>query len=152
MLVVGTQATAADELIVGLGIDDVLREDGRTAALGVEYRFEPHWTLGPARLGFGIAAEIDGREDFWGAGGIVLTLPVTAALRLHASLMPGFYGHGTGNDLGASAPMFRSQVGGSVAVGPRWRVGLAFNHKSNAGTSNENPGVETLLLTFGRSL
>jgi hypothetical protein len=64
--------------------------------------------------------------------------------------MPGAYSEGSGNDLGNSVPMFRTQVGASVLLASGWRVGAAMNHKSNAGTASDNPGVETLFLTFGR--
>ena len=55
-----------------------------------------------------------------------------------------------GTDLGASAPIMRTQIGVSYLMASGWQVGAAFNHKSNGGTATNNPGVETLLLTFGR--
>lgn len=136
--------------MLGVGIDDVLREGDRTAGLALEYRFDPRWSFGRAELGFGVAAETDLDGDLWGGAGLVLVAPVAGPWRLEASVMPGAYARGSGNDLGASVPMFRSQVGASVALSPEWRLGIAFNHKSNASTSGSNPGVETLLLTVGR--
>jgi lipid A 3-O-deacylase len=139
----------AAELVLSLGIDDVLR-DNKTAGLGLEYRAAPRWTLGRAALGFGVAGEVDADGDLWGGAGLVLTAPLAGSWRLDASVMPGAYSRGSGNDLGRTVPVFRSQIGASVALSPDWRAGVAFNHKSNAGTASDNPGVETLFLTLGR--
>jgi lipid A 3-O-deacylase len=151
LALVAATGAAAGELVLGLGADDALQWRDGAVGLAVEYRFDPRWTLGPAALGFGIAGEADTDEDFWLGGGVVLTAPITGRWRVQASVMPGVYGHGIGHDLGASAPMFRSQLGASAEIAPGWRLGVALNHKSNAGTAEENPGVETLLVTLGRS-
>lgn len=142
---------SAAEFVLGLGIDDV-RNSGDFPALAAEVRAEPRWHFGQASLGFGMAGEIDGDGDVWGGAGLVLLVPIVPDWRFEASFMPGLYSQGSGGtDLGASAPIMRTQIGVSYLMASGWQVGAAFNHKSNGGTASHNPGVETLLLTFGRS-
>jgi hypothetical protein len=143
-------AAAAGEFVLSLGADDVSR-NSPVVALGAAFHATPLWRIGRADLGLGAAAEIDGDGDVWGGAGLVLTLPLDAGWRLEASFMPGAYSEGSGNDLGTTAPMFRTQLGASVLLASGWRVGAAINHKSNARTASYNPGVETLFLTFGRA-
>jgi hypothetical protein len=145
---------AAGELVLGLGADD-LRE-GPDPGIGIEYRPAPFaaprflgvdWTVG---LGF--AAETDSDGDVWGGAGIVVTAPMGPDWRFEASVMPGYYSQGDdGTDLGADFPMFRSMAGVSYGFAPGWRAGLAISHKSNAGTADDNPGVETLFATLTRA-
>ena len=63
--------------------------------------------------------------------------------------MAGAYAHGSGHDLGLPLE-FRSRIGLSRRIADRWRLGLAFEHKSNAGAGDHNPGVETLFVTVTR--
>jgi hypothetical protein len=144
---------AAGELVFGFGADD-LRE-GPDPAIGIEYRPEPFlepqflgvtWTVG---LGF--AAETDSDGDVWGGAGIVVTAPMGPDWRFEASVMPGYYERGRGNDLGSNFPMIRSMAGVSYAFAEGWRAGLAVSHKSNANTATDNPGVETLFATLTRA-
>lgn len=65
--------------------------------------------------------------------------------------MVGIYEEGSGNDLGRSFPIFRSQLEIDKAIGHGWRAGLALGHKSNAGTGDHNPGVESVYLTISRT-
>ena len=64
--------------------------------------------------------------------------------------MPGAYAHGGGHDLGLPLE-FRSRIGLSRRVAERWRLGLAFEHKSNGGVGDDNPGVETVFVTLTRT-
>lgn len=150
VLALASPALAAPEFVLGLGVDDPFRSGVPAAA--VEFRAEPRWQLGQADLGFGMAGEVDKDGDLWGGAGVVLTAPIAPDWRFEASLMGGGYAEGSGGtDLGTSFPIFRTQLGVSYLLASGWRVGAAINHKSNAGTASDNPGVETLLLTFGRA-
>ncbi len=143
---------AASEFMLGLGADDVFRSGMDFPAFSAEFRATPRWHFGQTSLTFGIAGEVDGDGDLWGGAGLVLLAPVSPDVRIEASFMPGLYSQGsTGTDLGASAPIFRTQIGATYLLTSGWRVGAAFNHKSNGGTASENPGVETIVLTFGRA-
>lgn len=141
---------AAGEWLVGAGVDDPFGDgDGATAAgFGVELRSGPLLS-GVVDLSAGVAAEVDLDGDLWAGGGPVLTWGA-GAWRVGASVMPGVYREGDGNDLG-SAFEIRSQVFVDRAISARARLGLALAHKSNASLADDNPGVETLLVTYGRS-
>ena len=141
---------AAAEFMLGVGADDGFRSGVPSVAL--EFRAVPRWRPGQADVGLGMAGEVDSDGDVWGGAGVVLTAPITPDWRIEASLMGGGYAQGSGGtDLGASFPIFRTQLGVSYLMASGWRVGAAINHKSNAGTASENPGVETVLVTFGRA-
>ncbi|THD71978.1 acyloxyacyl hydrolase [Thalassobius vesicularis] len=64
-------------------------------------------------------------------------------VQLH--LMPGIYAEGDGPDLG-SAMEFRSgaEIGWQAKNG--LRIGLSYDHRSNADTATLNPGLETVQL------
>lgn len=141
-------ASLAGEIVVGIGADDILRDDIPFALSG-ELRSDPVFGLGPVKLGVGAGAEIDGDSDAWAGVGLVgyIYIPGTG-FRIEGSEMVGAYHNGGGNDLGHGLE-FRSQIGISYAVTDRVRIGAAFNHKSNAGLSKRNPGVETIFATVG---
>lgn len=141
---------AASEFVLGVGVDDAFRSG--SAAVAAEFRATPRWQLGQADLGLGMAVELDADGDLWGGAGLVLIAPIVPDWRFEASLMGGGYAQGSGGtDLGASFPIFRTQIGVSYLMASGWRVGAAINHKSNAGTASDNPGADTVLLTFGRA-
>ena len=62
---------------------------------------------------------------------------------LHA--MTGLYRAGDGLDLGGPI-VFRSGIEAGWESRRGWRFGLGFDHRSNAGIYDENPGVETVHL------
>ncbi len=155
VLAMGLLAAApavADELVIGLGVDEI-RDRGEGAAVSglIEYRSRPFAELVGVDIGYGFAAEGDADGDLWGGGGLVAAVPLGAGFRLIGSAMVGIYDEGSGNDLGRTFPIFRSQIEIDKALGGGWRAGLAFGHKSNAGLGDYNPGVETVYLTIGRT-
>jgi hypothetical protein len=64
--------------------------------------------------------------------------------------MAGAQDRGHGRDLGGPV-IFRSRIGVSRLLHERVRIGLQFEHKSNAGLDDGNPGVETLFVSLGAS-
>ena len=138
---------AEAEIAASLGAND-LRKNPKPAA-AVEIRSKPvlSWGWGEARLG----AAIEANGAFWGGGGAIVFVRLGPDWRAEGSVMVGGYDEGAGVDLGAEFPMFRTQIGLSRAIAPGWRLGASINHKSNAGASPINPGVETLLFTLVRS-
>lgn len=63
------------------------------------------------------------------------------------SFAPGIYNRSTSKDL-KSALEFRSQLEISIMFDHGARIGFSFNHISNASLGEENPGVESLALTY----
>ena len=62
-------------------------------------------------------------------------------LELHA--MTGLYEPGDGLDLGGPIA-FRSGIEIGIEDRRGWRYGLGYDHRSNAGLYDDNPGVETV--------
>lgn len=143
----------ADEWVLGLGLDEVRGREARVPTYLLEYRSEPMTGLAGVGFGLGTALEADSDGDVWGGAGAVAYLPLgDGTWRIVGSAMVGGYRQGsTGSDLGRGFPVFRSQIEIDRALGAGWRAGLAFSHKSNAGTGALNPGVETVYLTLGKS-
>ncbi|EPX84741.1 acyloxyacyl hydrolase [Salipiger mucosus] len=60
---------------------------------------------------------------------------------LHA--MPGLYAAGDDFDLGGSVE-FRSGIEFGYEARNGWRYGVSYDHRSNAGLYDENPGIESV--------
>ena len=60
---------------------------------------------------------------------------------LHA--MPGLYAENGGFDLGGPIA-FRSGIEIGYEARNGWRYGLSYDHRSNAGLYDDNPGIETV--------
>jgi lipid A 3-O-deacylase len=140
----------AGEAILGFGYDDVLnRVGGGGLALALDLRSDPLFRLGPVEFGVGAAVEADSEGDLWAGGGVFGHHGLGNGLRLEGSLMAGGYAVGSGTDLGSDL-QFRSRIGVSRALGESTRIGLAVEHKSNAGIADANPGIETVFVTLAR--
>ena len=57
----------------------------------------------------------------------------------------GYYSKGDGEDLGSPVE-FKTGAEFAYRFDEGWRVGVAFDHISNAGLTKRNPGTELLLL------
>jgi hypothetical protein len=135
------------ELVAGFGADG-LRGNPHFGA-GLEARTDPLLSRGWFGVALGAAFEVD--NDFWAGAGPVAYAALGPRWRLEASVMLGSYVEGDGgDDLGADFPIFRSQAGVSYALADGWRIGAAVGHKSNARTSDYNPGIETVFVTVAR--
>ena len=102
------------------------------------------YDLGHKNGPFGHAVGISSLEDgeFWIGFGQTYTKnfgPVYA--ELHA--MPGITTKNGGFDLGGPIA-FRSGAEFGFETRAGWRVGLSYDHRSNAGIYGENPGIETV--------
>ena len=104
------------------------------------------YDLGQTRGPFGGAAGLSVTEngEAWVGFGATYLVPFGrsgAYAELHA--MPGLYFDNGGFDLGGPIA-FRSglELGYETAQG--WRMALSYDHRSNAGIYDENPGIETV--------
>lgn len=119
-------------------------DDNREAASGsLEYRFSPwFWTVRPV---LGAMGTTDGAGFVY--GGVAADIPVGNQIIVTPSFAPGLYGRGSGKDLG-QALQFKSQIELTYRFESEYRLGLGINHLSNAGLDNNNPGANTLFMTF----
>ena len=112
---------------------------------GVEYRWAPldRWKLIPG-VGFTLA---EGGVAY-GYAALHYDFRLGRSWRLTPVFGAGLFSSGGDLDLGHTV-QFKSGIGLSARVSERYRVGLLFYHLSNAGLSDENPGVEVLEVVFG---
>lgn len=133
--------------IVGnAGIFDVINDD-TTVQIGAEYVFSEdykYWGFTPMIGGF-----VTGDEAVYGYAGIRLDLFFGRRIVLTPNFAIGLFEEANGRALGQPLE-FRSGLELAYRFDSRARLGLAFHHLSNAGLSERNPGVETLVLQFSQ--
>jgi hypothetical protein len=133
-----------DYVVPYIGYFDITQDDNSAAQFGVEYRFAPYYyTLRPA---VGLNVSTDG--SVYGYGGVFWDIDVMdGSIWLTPNFAAGLYHSGDGKSLGGAVE-FRSGIELSYMLENQHRIGLAFNHISNASIYDRNPGAETLLLNY----
>lgn len=144
LLPLATPAFAQDYLTGYLGWYDLVDGENEATQFGAEYRFHPFdYGIRPT-----IGANITTDGSVYGYGGFNWDIELVAnQFYVIPNFMAGLYAEGDGKDLG-HAIEFRSGIEFAYQMQNAHRVGLAFNHVSNAGIGNKNPGAETLMLTY----
>lgn len=128
---------------IALSAGDVqFQKDSISEEVYVRYDFGRAY--GPFQPAFGLSATSDG--DAWVGLGATWTgyfARERGYVQLH--LMPGLYAQGDGPDLGSPLE-FRSgaEIGYETRKGVR--IGLSYDHRSNADIESVNPGLETVQL------
>jgi len=69
------------------------------------------------------------------------------AITLTPSFAPGYYNFGDGKDLG-SALEFKSEIQMNVELSDNTRIGMSYNHLSNASLGDKNPGANSYMFNF----
>jgi lipid A 3-O-deacylase len=142
----GAQTLRSDDpgfLSFAAGAFDFLHD--RTAG---EFRGE--YRSGERLLGFlkpfvGLMGTTD--SAFYGYGGFLADIYFGDRWVLTPNVALGYYDRGDGKDLG-SLLEFRTGAEFAYRFDDRSRIGLAFNHISNAGIDKRNPGEESLVLVY----
>jgi hypothetical protein len=139
----GCLGTTQDTPRLAISAGEVLE---RQAAPGAEVylRYDTGLRTGP--FGHAAGLSLGERGEIWAGYGATWRTGFGGGpfyAELHA--MTGLYEAGDGLDLGGPI-VFRSglELGWEAASG--WRLGLAYDHRSNAGLYDRNPGVETVQL------
>jgi lipid A 3-O-deacylase len=144
VLLASAPAHAVDYLTGYVGWFDVTQQDDEATQLGLEYRMTP-WEYG-IRPTLGANITTDG--SFYGYGGFNWDIElVNNQVYLVPNFMVGGYAQGDGKDLGSSIE-FRSGIEIDYQFANASRVGVAFNHISNASIGDKNPGAETVLINY----
>ena len=131
-----------DFLSVSLGAYDI--NDNKTAAEGrLEYRSDIEWSIFRPFSGFMMTAD----RAMYGYGGVLVDLFFGRRFVVQPSFAAGAYSKGGGKDLGHWIE-FRSQLEFAWRFDDRSRLGLSVNHISNASLSDNNPGTESIVLTY----
>lgn len=129
------------------GYFDITQDDNSAAQVGLEYRYKDiYYGLRPA-----IGINVSDDEAVYGYGGFFWDIYLSDKWIFTPNVVAGAFHHGDGKDLG-SAIEFRSGLELSYEFETNNRLGLAFNHISNASIGEHNPGAETLLVVYQHSI
>ena len=136
-----------------LGRTEVRPRVALSAGEVIERRAEPaaevylRYDLGRKHGPFGSAAGLSLGEngELWVGFGTTYDVPLSGPLFVELHSMPGLYLDNGGFDLGGPIE-FRSGIEMGWETRAGWRVGLSYDHRSNAGIYGDNPGIETVQL------
>ena len=141
------RAHQTDYVAAYAGLFDVSQQDDDAVQLGLEYRYKSIYRgLRPL---FGIAATTD--EAVYGYGGLAWDVYLSDNIILTPNLAVGAFTQGSGKDLG-HAIEFRDAIELNYQFEGGQRLGLHFNHMSNASIGDDNPGTEILMLMYHQPL
>ena len=130
-------------IAISSAVFDILQQADPSFESRVEFR------LGKVNLGghpfSGVMVNSEGAMHIY--VGLYYDIPLTDFLFLTPSFAPGLYAKNNSKDL-KFALEFQSQIEISIKFVNGARVGFSFNHMSNATLGEENPGVESLALTY----
>lgn len=138
-------ALAETDYVAGyLGYFDVTQDDNSATQFGIEYRGKPlEHGLRPI---VGLNATSDSSAYVY--VGMNWDVPlVDKQIYLIPNFAVGAYKRGDGKRLGGALE-FRSGLELGYQFPNQQRLGIAFNHVSNAGIYDHNPGAETALVSY----
>jgi lipid A 3-O-deacylase len=131
-----------DFLVLSGGMHDI--NDNRTAAEArIEYRSDIDLSVFRPFTGFMITND----SAMYGYGGVFMDLFFGRRFVVQPSFAAGAYSRGGGKNLGHWIE-FRSQIEFAYRFDDRSRLGLSVSHISNASISDNNPGTESVVLTW----
>ncbi|PWE31361.1 lipid A 3-O-deacylase [Maritimibacter sp. 55A14] len=150
-LLAGFQPAAAGEFILGAGYVDFSRGAGDEAGLTGEYHADPFTRLGAIGLNFGVAAGLHGNGDVWVGAGIAARADLGERWFVEGSVLPGYYEAGERESRLGGHFQIRSLAALGYRLDGGYGLSLSIDHKSNAGTEDFNPGVNTVSLRLHRA-
>ena len=144
-----SQISVAEEtsaLAISAGVFDVGKED--TGELGLEYRFAPVESFYNIIPAVGIAANSDG--GYWAHAGVRYDIDISDNWVLTPNFAVVGYEKGGGKDLGHGLE-FRSGIAFAYKLDASSHLGIALYHLSHAGIGGDNPGQESIILSYSFS-
>ncbi|MEM7318481.1 MAG: acyloxyacyl hydrolase [Pseudomonadota bacterium] len=152
VLLVTPLAVSAQDYILGLGYTDfnrVASED--TPLIVAEYHLKPFYETDrlSANWALGLTAHTSG--DFHVGFGLASTYSLGERWFLEGSVLPGgFFENDDANFLGGHFQI-RSLFGLGYGFDNGNKISLGVTHISNASTTDENPGVNSVQVRFRRA-
>lgn len=132
-----------DHLALYAGYFDITQDDDASAQFGMEYRFAPVWYgLRPTA-----GANFTTDSALYGYGGFYYDINLSGSWVFSPNVVAGAFSQGSGKDLGHGI-QFRSGLELNYRFASDRRLGIAFNHISNASLGDANPGAETLFVSY----
>lgn len=137
-------ATPQDDYLTGyVGWFDVTQTDDDAAEVGVEYRYKDvYYGLRPL---VGAFVNFDGAT--YAYAGAQWDIYLSDRVTVSPNFAAGAYSHGSSKDLGYGIE-FKSGIETAYEFDCGSRLGVAFNHMSNASLGDHNPGTENLIVTY----
>ena len=140
-------ASASDSkgyLVGSVGYFDITQGDDTAAQFGLEYRHSA-WQYGiRPTIGFHVSSD----SSLYGYAGIHWDVPlIDNQLYIIPNFVAGAYKEGDGKDLGGTIE-FTSGIELAYQFNNAHRLGVAFNHISNASIYDRNPGAETVKVSY----
>ena len=135
------------ELNFFTGMFDFSDDGQRASLLGVQHQNEELYRksflgkLSPITGGF-----LTKKNSFYLYTGVQAEYNV-GFLKITPSFAPGYYNEGGGKDLGHPLE-FKSEVQMSFDIGDSSKVGMSYNHISNASFGTKNPGANSYMFNF----
>lgn len=152
-----TRIATADELVIGLGADDVLDSNRRHAngALAglVEFHLDPFARFATFDLAPMATVQFDNHGDYYVGIGFYAVRDLGRARRwlIEASLSGGILRErSTRFDIDDDF-RFRSSIGLGYRVAPDKRLSLSIDHILDQSLRNRDPGSETIFLRYTTS-
>ena len=146
-LLAAFSAQAKDYITGYTGYYNVLDNDDNASLFGLEYRGETiFYDLRPVG-GFMVTSD----RAVYGYAGLNYDFYLGDVVVITPNVVAGLYGDGDGKDLGGAIE-FRSGIEAAYILPNESRVGVAFNHLSNASIYDKNPGTETVMVTYSYPL
>ena len=137
-----SRAEEPDFIAISAGVFDI-NDDKTTAEIRAEYRSDLRfWHLMPF---VGLMGTAD--SALYGYAGLGSELFFGPRIVVTPSAAFGLYSDGDGKDLGSTIE-FRTGLELAYRFDDYSRFGLAFHHISNASIDENNPGTESLTLTY----
>ena len=152
-LALSPASARATDLVLSFGPSDFVLEHAEDDnVVGLEAHLPAFAEWGGISFSVAGAADMHETGTYWVGAGISAVRPLGEAWFLEASLMPGYFrASRKAQDLGSGLE-FRSLVGIGRRLSDRVSLSLAVSHKSNAGTSTRNPGVNLIRLRLRYTL
>jgi lipid A 3-O-deacylase len=138
-------ATSTDDpafLDLQVGVRDI--RNYKVPAVDLEYRSDYQFFFIKPIVGILVST----RDAVYGYGGLAMDIFFGSRFVMTPSLAVGAYYKGHDVNLGTWLPEFRSAVELAYRFDDRSRLGIMFNHISNAGIGKSNSGTETAMLTY----
>jgi lipid A 3-O-deacylase len=137
------QANRHNHIIVGISYFNVLRKDKNALEERIEYRSETSvFKLKPFA-----GLTLTSAGTFYGIGGFYYDFSLGSNFIITPSFATGYFEKGNGFDLSYRLE-FRSQIEILYLLKNDIRIGISFNHISNASLGESNPGLESFAFLY----
>lgn len=136
-----------EHLVLKAGMFDALDDEQTSANFGVEYR--TRYIANQFRPVVGYDMNTDGGSYVY--GGLNYDLSLISGITLTPGIAAGKYSKGDSKDLGGDI-IFRPSAELSYVMDNKSRVGVVYEHLSNFGLEDNNPGTEIISVNYAHAI